>query len=209
MRNKIVGLMVLATVVAAMGVAEAVSEEIVSEEIASEEAPNDAAYLRAREQMADLLASEEFERVDISAVSFDRAMALIYMAVDNYLDQAVPGLGDVESAREFGVDVLIGLNDHKIRYAGDDGVSLVGKRRLLISGEQDAKDLGEVLARVAMLIDGGHGRPGINARLAAQRIFEGMVPVQGTGQSLVSQYVVTLRMLTKADSKALVDFALK
>ncbi len=199
MRKNLVGLMVLAIVVAAMGVVAAEPQEV----------PHDAAYEKAKEQMADLLASEEFERVDISAASFDRAMTLIYMAVETYLDQAIPGLGDVDYAREFGVDVLIGLNDHKIRYAGDDGVGLAGKRRILISGEQDAKDLGELLARVALLIDGGHGRPGIDARLAAQRIFQGMLPVQGNEQSLVSQYVVTLRMLTKADSKALVDFALK
>jgi hypothetical protein len=160
MKTGTLGLTMLLIMVAVIGSVNA--EE-------TQKVPRDAAYLGAREQMADLLASEEFEKVDVSAASFDRAMDFIYMAVETYLDQAVPGLGDVESAREFGVDVLVGLNDHKIRFAGDDGVSLSGKRRLLISGEQDAKDLGELLARVAMLIDGGHGRPGINARLAAQR----------------------------------------
>lgn len=198
MRKQILALMVLA-MVATTGVMATDSQEV----------PHDAAYEQAKEQMADLLASEEFERVDISAASFDRAMEFIYIAVEEYLDLAISELEDVDYTREFGIDVLIGLNDHKIRYAGDDGVSLAGKRRILISSEQDAKDLGELLARVALLIDGGRGRPGIDARLAAERIFTGMVPVQGTDQSLVSQYVVTLRMLTKPDTKALVEFALK
>ncbi len=200
MRKRIARLtMMVAFVVAVMGVMAAESLE----------ATDDAAYRRAREQMADLLASEDFERVDISAASFDRAMVLIYTAVDNYLDQAVPGLGDVESAREFGVDVLQGLNDHKIRYVGDSGYALAGKRRVLISGEEDATDLGELLAKVALLIHEGHGKPGIDARKAARRIFEGMLPVEGTGQSLVSQYLVRLRMMSKADRKELLKYALK
>lgn len=174
----------------------------------SQEVPRDEAYENAKEQMADILASEDFEKVDVSAASFDRAMDLIYLSAGKYLDYAIPVLGDTETAREFGVEVLQGLNEHKIRYAGDDGYSLVGKRRLLISGEQDALDLGEVVARVAILINDGHGRPGINVRPAARKIFEGMVPAQGTGQPIVSQYLVKLRMLTKADTKLLLEFAL-
>lgn len=199
MRNRIVKLMVLLIVVAVTGVMAADSQEV----------PHDAAYEKAKEQMADMLASEDFEKVDISAASFDRAMELIYLAVEKYLELAIPALGDAETAREFGVDVLLGLNEHKIHYAGDDGVNLVGDRRLLISGDQDALDLGEVVARVAILIHDGHGKPGIDVRLAAQRIFGGMVPVEGTGQSMISQYLVKLRMMSKSDTKLLVDFALK
>lgn len=175
----------------------------------AQEVPHDAAYEQAREQMADLLASEDFERVDISAASFERAMDLIYIAVDKYLELAIPALGDAEAAREFGVDVLQGLNEHKIHYAGDDGYNLVGDRRLLISGEQDALDLGDVVARVAILIEGAHGMPGINVRPAARKIFGGMMPAEGTGQAMITQYLVKLRMLSKADTKLLLDFAMK
>ena len=200
MQKRIMGLMMMVAIaVAAAGVPEAEPQAV----------PHDAAYGQAREQMADLLASEEFDKVDVSAASFDRAMDFIYLAVETYLDKAIPGLGDVETAREFGVDVLRGLNDHKIRYAGDSGYALAGKRRVLISGEEDATNLGELLADVAVLIHEGHGKPGVDARKAAGRIFEGMLPVEGTDQPLVSQYLVRLRMMSKADRKELLKFALK
>ncbi len=200
MKNRIMGLtMMVAIAVAAAGVLEAESQAV----------PHDDAYRQAKEQMADLLASEEFEKVDVSAASFDRAMDFIYMAVETYLDQAVPGLGDVETAREFGVDVLQGLNDHKIRYAGDSGYALAGKRRVLISGEEDAKDLGELLAQVAMMIHGGRKRVSIDTRSAARKIFEGMLPVEGTGQPLVTQYVVRLRMMSEGDRKRILEYAIE
>jgi len=129
MKRGILGLTVLLILVATIGSVNA--EE-------TQKVPRDAAYLGAREQMADLLASEEFDKVDVSAASFDRAMDFIYLAVETYLDQAISGFGDVQTAREFGVDVLQGLNDHNIRYAGDSGYALAGKRRVLISGEEDA-----------------------------------------------------------------------
>ena len=178
MQSSRIVVMVFLMMVATTGVMAADSQEV----------PHDAAYEKAKEQMADMLASEDFEKVDISAASFDRAMDLIYIAVEKYLDYAVPVLGDAETAREFGVDVLQGLNEHKIHYAGDDGYNLVGDRRLLIAGEQDALDLGEVVARVAILIEGARGMPGINVRPAARKIFQGMVPAEGTGQSMISQY---------------------
>ena len=189
----------MAFVVAVTGILEA----------GPQEATDDAAYQQAREQMADLLASEEFEKVDVAASSYDRAMTMIYIAVDTYLDQVVPTIDDVELVREFGIDVLKGLNEHRIHYAGDDGYNLAGKRRLLISNDTDAEDLGEVLARVTLLIHGGHGKPGFQAQRAADRIFEGMLPVEGTGQPLVKQYLVRLRMLSKADQKQLVKSALE
>ena len=199
MRKRLVGLMVLAIGVAATGVVFA----------GAQGETHDDAYRQAKEQMADLLASEEFEKVDVAASSYDRAMTMIYIAVDTYLDQVVPTIDDVELVREFGIDVLKGLNEHRIHYAGDDGYTLAGKRRLLISNDTDAEDWGEVLARVTLLIHGGHGKPGFQAQRAADRIFEGMLPVEGTGQPLVKQYLVRLRMLSKADQKQLVKSALE
>jgi len=171
--------------------------------------PRDAAYRQAREQLADLLASEDFGKVEVAAASFDRAMALIYTAVEGYLDRAVPALGGVDTAREYGVEVLRGLDDHRIHYADEDGYDLAGERRLLIANEEDAAALGELLARVAGLIHDAHAGRGVDIRSAARRIFEGMLPVQGTGQSLVSQYLVRLRTLTAADRRELMRYALE
>ncbi|MEN8165192.1 MAG: hypothetical protein ABFS37_13765 [Acidobacteriota bacterium] len=209
MRNILVKLMALAIVVAATGVVEVGSEEIVSELIVSEDVSRDAEYLRAREQMADLLASEEFEKVEVSAISFDQAMSWIYLAVETYLDQAAPALGEGQEAREYGVEVLRGLNEHKVRFSGDDGYDLVGDRNLLVSTEQDALDLGEVLARVAIMINESGVGSGISVEIAAKRIFEGMLPAAGTNQSLISQYLTTLRIMSKAEQRELLRYALR
>lgn len=171
--------------------------------------PHDAAFEQAKEQLADLVASEDFTKVEVAAASFDRAMDWVYMAAETYLETAIPKLGSVESAREYGVEILRGLNDHAIRYADEDGYQLVGERRLLISNEEEAKELGELLARVAVMIHSHHAGRGVNIRSAAKRIFEAMLPVQGTGQSLVTQYLVHLRMMTPEEQRALMKYALE
>lgn len=171
--------------------------------------PRDAAYTKTREQLADVMASEKFDKVEFAASSYDRAMDLIYRAVETYLDRAIPALGGVETAREYGVEVLGGLEDHTIHYSNDDGYDLVGDRRLLISSETDATALGEVLARVAILIHDGHPGHGVEIRTAARKIFDGMLPVEGNGQPLVSQYLVRLRTLTKHDRAEMMRYALE
>ncbi len=171
--------------------------------------PRDAAYTKTREQLADVMASEKFDKVEFAASSYDRAMDLIYRAVETYLDRAIPALGGVETAREYGLEVLGGLEDHTIHYSNDDGYDLVGDRCLLISSETDATALGEVLARVAVLIHDGHPGHGVEIRTAARKIFEGMLPVQGNGQPLVSQYLVRLRTLTKHDRAEMMRYALE
>ncbi len=176
---------------------------------AGQAVPHDAAFVQAREQLVDLVASEDFTKVEVAASSFDRAMEWIYAAVETYLDAAIPELGSVESAREYGVEILRGLNDHTIRYADEEGYQLVGDRRLLISNEEEAKELGELLARVAEMIHSYHAGRGVNIRSAAKRIFEAMLPVQGTGQSLVTQYLVHLRVMTPEEQRALMKYALE
>jgi len=200
--NGVMGMVVVAVVLAA-GVAWA---QATGPETA---VPRDDAYRQAREQLADLLASEDFDKVEVAASSFDRAMELIYRAVETYLDRAVPALGSIETAREYGVEVLGGLQDHTIHYADDDGYDLAGERRLLISSESDAADLGELLARTAIMIHAAHPGHGVEIRTAARRIFDGMLPVQGTGQPLVSQYLVRLRTLTRSGQRELMRYALE
>ncbi len=195
-----VGVMLLAVVVAAVPWMAAAGQASV---------PHDAAFAKAREQLADLLASEEFTKVEVAASSFDRAMEWIYAAVETYLDAAVPELGSVDTAREYGVEILRGLNDHTIRYADEDGYQLAGDRRLLVSNEEEARQLGELLARVAELIHAHHAGHGINIRSTARKIFEAMLPVQGTGQSLVTQYLVHLRTMTREERRALMKYALE
>ena len=170
-------------------------------------APGEAAG--ARERLADLLASERMERVEFSAASYDRAMALIYTAVDTYLAEAVPRLGGVETAEAYGVEVFEALDAHRIRYADEDGYDLTGERRIVVSTESEAEALGELAAEVASMLHDAHAGRGVAVQAAARRIFEGMLPVEGNGQPLVEQYLVRLRTLSGPDRRELLRWALE
>ncbi|GEM_PF-3461703 len=158
-----------------------------------------------RERLADILAGEDYDRVEFAVSTFDQAMEWIYLAVDTYLDSAIPKLGGPGPAGEYGAEILGGLEDHKVRWADDNGLDLVGERTLLVSSPEEARQLGELLLRTALLIrEAGVGH-GVAIRSAARKVFETMLPVEGTGQSLVTQYVVRLRMMTESDRKALLE----
>ncbi len=157
-----------------------------------------------REQLADILAGEDFDKVEFSAATFDRAMEWIYTTVDTFLEGAVPLLGSAADAGEYGKEILAGLEDHTVHWADDNGLDLVGKRRLVVGSGEEARELGEVLLRTAELIHEAQVGRGVAIRSAARKVFETMLPVQGNGQSLVTQYVVRLRTLTRPERKELV-----
>lgn len=168
--------------------------------------PHDAAYLKAREQIVDLLASESIEKIEFVAVTYDEAMKLIYAATDSYLEGAIKPLGGIDPAREYGVEVLRGLEDHKVRFKNEDGIDLVGKRVLAIKTADEARQLGEVVGRVAEIVHEASPSRGVSIRRAAEKVFETLLPSAGTGQSLVTQYAVRLRTMTSSDRKQLIEY---
>lgn len=180
-----------------------------SPQAAGAAAPHDAAYLKAREQIVDLLASESVEKIEFVAVTYDEAMKLIYAAADSYLEGAIKPLDGVEPAREYGVEVLRGLEDHKVRYKNEDGIDLVGKRVLSIKTADEAGQLGELVRRVAEIVHEATPGRGVSIRRAAEKVFETLLPSAGTGQSLVTQYVVRLRTMTSSDREQLIEYLRK
>ncbi|MCG6963600.1 MAG: hypothetical protein LJE95_10075 [Acidobacteria bacterium] len=168
--------------------------------------PHDAAYMKAREQIVDLLASESVEKIEFVAVTYDEAMNLINTATDSYLEGAIKPLGGVEPAREYGVEVLRGLEDHKVRFKNEDGIDLVGKRVLSIKTADEARQLGEVVERVAEIVHEATPGHGISIRRAAEKVFETLLPSAGTSQSLVTQYAVRLRTMTSSDREQLIEY---
>lgn len=169
----------------------------------------DPGYDKVREQMADLLASDQLDKVDFSAQTYDLAMAWIYRAVDTYLEGSAEALGGIEDAGEFGFEVLQGLNKHKVRYMDDDGYDLVGDRDLVVSNEQDAVEMGELIGIVAVMIHDAHAGRGVGIQIAAKRIFEGLFATPGTGQSVIGQYLVQLQDLSETEKRALIEYALE
>lgn len=168
--------------------------------------PQDGAYDKAKEQMADLLASEDCGKIEVSASSFDTAMGWIYQAVGAYLDMAATDLGGPKAAGEYGVEVLRGLNEHKVRYADQDGYDIVGDRDILIASEQDALDLGELLARVAVIVHKAHVGRGVNIQSAAKKVFESMAATAGANQGLISQYLTQMKVMSDEEEQHLIQY---
>ncbi len=167
-------------------------------------AGEDAARAAVRERLADMLAGENLDKVEFRALDFDQAMRWIYLAVDTYLDRAAARLGGDEAAGEYGAEILAGLEDHTVRYADEQGLEVVGEQVLRVESDEQARQLGELLYRVAELLREAHVGRGVALRSAARKVFETMAPVAGNRQSLVTQYVVRMRSLTPEERRDMV-----
>jgi len=160
---------------------------------------HDASYEKVREQLLDVLAAEEYDKVDVRAATFGTAMALLRLGLDTYLEGAIKQLGSVERAGEYGGAILQGLEDAKVRYDDYGGTDLVGGQSLVVHNEAEARDLGAMMLGVSGLLAEARAGHGASLRSAARRVFEGLKVIPGTGQSLVTQYADRLSSLSRSD----------
>ena len=165
---------------------------------------HDARYERAREQLIDILAAEDYEKVNVSAATFGNAMALLQLGVDTYLEGSVGPLGSIDKAREYGAAILQGLEDAKVKYDDYGGADLVGGLSLEVRTDAEARELGEMMAQVAGLLAESRAGHGASLRSASRRVFEALKVIPGTGQSLVTQYVGQLQSLSKSDRREMI-----
>lgn len=172
----------------------------------SEARTTDPAWKAARERLADTLASESVEQVEIKATTFDEAMSLIYRVTDTYLDGAGARFSDPATAAEYGVRVVEGLDKHKVTPTVK---SLVGGEHLVVVTQDDARALGQLLLETATIIrridQGGTVR--LSIRDTAARIFGSFLYDSEVGIPLVQQYLEQARELAGKPLDDLVRYA--
>ncbi len=154
----------------------------------------DPGWKAARERLADTLASESVEQVEIEATTFDEAMNLIYRVTDTYLAGAESRFSDPATAAEYGVRIVEGLDKHTVTPTVK---TLVGGEHLVVASEDDAQALGQLLFETATIIrriDEG-GTVHLSVRDTAARIFNGFLYDSEIGIPLVHQYLAQAQEL--------------
>lgn len=147
-----------------------------------------ASVAAAREQLADLMASDQLDRVDFQAETFDQAMDLVYRAVDTVLERCRQDLRDpAETARVAG-DVLEAFNGHTPRGLA---TTLMDSKEFPITNLDDATVLGDLVGIATVLVREFVGPDASPERLqqAATNLFTSVVIEPDGGISYLRQYL--------------------
>jgi hypothetical protein len=150
----------------------------------------DAEITRARDTLADLLASEQIERIDFEAETYDQAMDHIHAAVDTILELNLADSRDIPVLVENASEVIGALNSHKPR-----GLMMTfGKDvdRLPVRSPGEARMLGELVGKTVLLIRERFGEQGVSYGDEATKLFRSAVLDVEEGSFLV-QYLEAIR----------------
>ncbi len=123
----------------------------------------------ARERLADLLASDSIDRIDVVATTFNTAMSRIYTTADLVLQSLETVFDDTATAYDVVAAVVVALDDHEVRTSA----IISGEPVFMILDEEDATTLAEVIATVSRLV-AAHGVTSA-PRATAERIFRLLV----------------------------------
>jgi hypothetical protein len=142
----------------------------------------------AREQLADLMASDQLDRIDFRAETFDGAMDLVYRAADAALERCRQDLRDpAETARVAGV-VLDVFNSHTSRGLA---TTLMDSKEFPITNPDDATALGDMVGIATLLVREYAGPDASPERIqtAATNLFTTVVIDPDGGLSYLRQYL--------------------
>lgn len=149
---------------------------------------NDPACAHAREQVADLLASDAIERIDVVAMTFDDAMELIYTTVDGILARAMDRFEDPVGAAAFASDVVEAFDSHEPRGLS---MTFLEDAEIEITDSDKAESLGALLGAATVLVRqhvGADASPE-RVRAAATGLFRSVVLEPDGGMSYLDQYL--------------------
>lgn len=118
-----------------------------------------------RERLADLLASDAIERIDVVATTFSAAMDRIYTAVDRIFAGLETELNDPTRLREVTAEVIVALDDHQVRTS----TLMTGEPVFMILDDDDAETLATVVTTATRLVLAHDGRSA--PRATAERVF--------------------------------------
>ena len=141
----------------------------------------------ARERLADLFASDEIDRIDFQAMTFDAAMGRIYVTVDGVLANVGDRFADPEDAVRYARAVIEAFNRHRPRgltTTFEEGADFA------ITDEAAAVTLGEMLGESTRLVREHTGPDASPERIraAATSLFRSVVLEPDGGMSYVEQY---------------------
>lgn len=146
-----------------------------------------------RERLTDLLFSDDIDRIDFQATTYDVGTGMIETTVDRILGMGSEVLGDEHLAAEKGAEVIVALNASKARglYATFQN----DKQALVIRNQGDADTLGKVVGTSISIIHRHYGSAEISYREKSANLFRRVRVDTDDTVNLVQKYLETVEFV--------------
>jgi hypothetical protein len=148
---------------------------------------------QAREKLVDLLFSDEIDRIDFQATTYEEGTALITATADKILEIGVPVLGDAAAVADKAVEVIESLNSSTAR--GMYATFQKDKQTLRIGNSRDAQSLGEIVGTTISIIHSHAGTAEISYRDRADNLFRRVRRDPDDAQPLLQRYLEMVELV--------------
>jgi hypothetical protein len=134
---------------------------------------HDAELKRAQDTLADLLASEQIDRIDFEAETYHQAMAHIQVVVDTILARNTEGSQEITVFADQAGQVIKALDSHKPRGL----ILTIGKDvdRIPVLDPGEARMLGELVGKTVSLIREQYGKHQVSYYEMSARLFRSVI----------------------------------
>lgn len=144
-------------------------------------------------KLTDLLFSDQIDRIDFRATTFEEATVLVQTATGRILDICLPLLGDPEIVGEKSAEVIEALNTSAAR-----GMALTfskTKQDLIVASLDDANWLGEIVGETISIIYDYYGSGEISYRDKAGNLFHHVRLNPEDSESLLLRHLETVQFV--------------
>jgi hypothetical protein len=148
---------------------------------------------KARERLTDLLFSDEIDRIDFQATTYEEGVALVHTAVDRILDRGIAALGDASIAADKATEVIEALNGSKTK--GMYMTFQKEKQALKVRNRAEAARLGDIVGETISIIYAEYRSPAISSGDKAANIYKRVRIDPEDAISLMERYEETVEFV--------------
>ena len=164
-------------------------------------------YNEAKEDLTNIFASDEVDRVNFVATSVQAALDKVNVAVDTILNNNPAGdAGDFKNYAWIAGEVVNGLND--VLQANDHVRCLGCPRSIEIKTAEDAALLGELIAETAKIVDSANSlvKGASSPRGTAENIFSDIRVNELSDTSVLQQLLDGVRKIAQKPESELIGY---
>lgn len=149
-------------------------------------------------KLTDLLFSDQIDRIDFRATTFDDATVLVQTATGKILDICMPLFGDANVVADKGAAVIEALNVSAAR-----GLTLSfskEKQDLVVESLDQANWLGEIVGSTVSIIYDNYGPDGISYQDKAANLFNKVRLNPEDSETLLLRHLQTVRFVQQSST---------
>lgn len=143
-----------------------------------------------RESLTDLLFSDDIDRIDFRATTYEQGMALVNATVDRILEMGSEILGNGQIVAAKAAEVVVALNASKAK--GLYATFQKDKQTLVIRDRDDADALGEVVGISISIIHDQYGSAEVSYKEKSANLFRRVRVDTDDTIDLVHEYLETV-----------------